>query len=45
MIILTGHGSYTDAIAGINLEITDFLQKPIDMELLDAKLRRFLEKG
>jgi len=45
VIILTGHGSYNDAIAGINLQITDFLQKPVDVEVLENKLRRFLEKG
>lgn len=43
VIILTGHGTYHDAIAGINLEIVDFLQKPVDIELLEARIRKFIE--
>ena len=42
VVILTGHGSFHDALAGINLEIVDFLQKPVDIELLEARIRKFL---
>lgn len=45
VIILTGHGSYHDALAGINLEIVDFIQKPVDMNILESRIRRFLIKG
>lgn len=45
VIILTGHGSFHDALAGINLEIVDFIQKPVDIDLLDARIRTLLESG
>ncbi len=45
VIILTGHGSIHDAIAGINLEIVDFIQKPVDIELLVVRMRRFFVEG
>lgn len=45
VIILTGHGSYHDALAGINLEIVDFIQKPVEIDFLEARIRRFLEPG
>ncbi len=45
VIILTGHGTFTDAIAGINKEIVDFLQKPVDVELLEARIRAFFRSG
>ncbi len=38
VIILTGHGAYNDALASIHLEVTDFLQKPVDVEKLSAKI-------
>jgi CheY-like chemotaxis protein len=44
VIILTGHGSLHDALAGINLEIVDFIQKPVDIDLLETRIRRFFEK-
>ena len=34
VIILTGHGDYDSAMAGIKLEIVDFLQKPVDVDQL-----------
>ncbi len=43
VIILTGHGTLHDAMKGIDLEIVDFVQKPVDIELLDARIKRFLE--
>ena len=45
VMILTGHGSFHDALSGINLEIVDFIQKPVDMDLLVAQVRRFLVWG
>lgn len=39
VIILTGHGGYEDALAGIQLEIVDFLQKPVDIERLAQRIR------
>ncbi|MFH1734403.1 MAG: response regulator [bacterium] len=44
VIILTGHGNIHNALAGINLEIVDFIQKPVDMDLLEIRIRRFFEK-
>jgi ActR/RegA family two-component response regulator len=40
VIILTGYGTFHDALAGIKLEIVDFLQKPVDIELLAEHIRR-----
>ncbi|UCD17306.1 MAG: response regulator [Candidatus Zixiibacteriota bacterium] len=45
VIILTGHGDFGTAMAGIKLEIVDFLQKPIDMEQLGMRIRSLLEQG
>jgi CheY-like chemotaxis protein len=45
VIILTGHGDYDAAVAGIKLEIVDFLQKPIDMDKLGDRIRGLLEQG
>ena len=40
VIILTGHGDADDAMVGIKLEITDFIQKPVDIEALTSRIRR-----
>lgn len=45
VIILTGHGDFETAMAGIRLDIVDFLQKPIDMNRLARHVRRILEQG
>lgn len=45
VIILTGHGSFHDALAGIKLEVVDFLQKPVDLEKLSVRVRNLLRKG
>ncbi len=42
VIILTGHGDFDAATAGIKLDIIDFLQKPIDMEQLAKRIRTLL---
>ena len=39
VIVLTGHASLRSALAGIELEITDFLQKPIEVEQLAERIR------
>jgi CheY-like chemotaxis protein len=39
VIILTGHGDTSNALAGIRLDIHDFLQKPVDVERLAEKIR------
>ena len=43
VIILTGHGDFETAMAGISLDIVDFLQKPVDMDRLARHVRRVLE--
>jgi len=45
VIILTGHGDVDSAMAGIRLSVVDFLQKPIDIEQLAARIRALLEHG
>jgi DNA-binding response OmpR family regulator len=45
VIILTGHGRFEDALAGIRLEIVDFIQKPVDMSDLGARIHRLLNKA
>jgi CheY-like chemotaxis protein len=45
VIILTGHGDLDSAMAGIRLDIIDFLQKPIEPDLLADRVRSLLEKG
>ena len=42
VIILTGHGDTGNALAGISLDIHDFLQKPVDMDRLAEKIRSTL---
>lgn len=44
VIILTGHGDFQTAIAGIKLQIVDFLQKPVDVEQLSVHIRNLLER-
>ena len=44
VIILTGHGDLGAAMAGIKLDIVDFLQKPIDMDQLAGRVRTLLER-
>ena len=44
VIILTGHGNLEVAMAGIKLDIVDFLQKPIDMEQLARRIRALLDQ-
>lgn len=44
VIILTGHGDFDTALAGLKLHIVDFLQKPIDIEQLSDRLRSFTKQ-
>ncbi len=45
VIILTGHGDFESAVAGIKLEVVDFIQKPVDVDLLAERIRTLLETG
>lgn len=45
VIILTGHGDFESAVAGIRLSIVDFLQKPVDVDELAGRIRSLLERG
>jgi len=38
VVILTGHGTYENAVAGIQLDIVDFVHKPIDMKDLGQRI-------
>lgn len=44
VIILTGHGDLDAAMAGIKLDITDFLQKPVDMDRLSRHIHKLLNR-
>ena len=44
VIILTGHGDFHTALAGIKLDIVDFIQKPIDIDLLSERIQHLLTK-
>jgi CheY-like chemotaxis protein len=43
VLILTGHGDFHDALQGIRLDIVDFVQKPVEMDSLAARIRKLLE--
>lgn len=45
VVILTGHGQFDDAVAGIGLRILDFVQKPVDLDYLAGHLRILLAGG
>jgi CheY-like chemotaxis protein len=45
VVILTGHGRFENALAGIRLDIVDFVQKPVDMGDLGARIHRLLAEG
>ncbi len=45
VIILTGHGDMDAALAGIQLEVVDFLNKPMDIDMLALRIRSLLEGG
>lgn len=45
VIILTGHGDFQDAVAGIRLEIVDFLQKPVDIDKLSERVSSLLKRS
>lgn len=45
VIILTGHGGLDDAMAGIELDIVDFVQKPVDMDHLARRIWSLLRLG
>ncbi len=43
VIILTGHCGFDSALAGLNLNIVDFIQKPVDPDRLSLKIRHLLD--
>ena len=45
VVVLTGHGTFEDAYTGIKLEIADFVQKPIEIDVLAARVRGLLQRG
>jgi CheY-like chemotaxis protein len=45
VLILTGHGKYEDALAGIHLGVVDFVQKPVDLKQLGSRVRRLVVEG
>lgn len=45
VLILTGHGKYEDALAGIQLGVVDFVQKPVDLKDLGARIRKLVATG
>lgn len=45
VLILTGHGRYEHALAGIQLGVVDFVQKPVDMEHLGERIRALVRGG
>jgi DNA-binding response OmpR family regulator len=45
VIVLTGHGDFDAAFAGIALDIVDFLHKPMDVEELAERIRRLVHRG
>jgi len=44
VIILTGHGDYHTALAGIKLDIVDFIQKPVDVNELSERIHSLLAR-
>lgn len=44
VVILTGHGDVPSAMAGIRLDVTDFLQKPVEPDVLAARMRAILAR-
>lgn len=45
VLILTGHGKYEHALAGIQLGVVDFVQKPVDMKVLGERIRELVQGG
>jgi CheY-like chemotaxis protein len=45
VLILTGHGKYEHALAGIQLGVVDFVQKPVDMKVLGERIRELVRGG
>lgn len=44
VIILTGHGDFHTALAGIRLDIVDFIQKPVDIDQLSERVHKLLSR-
>jgi len=44
VLILTGHGDFESALAGIKLDVVDFVTKPVDPELLATRIRELFAR-
>lgn len=44
VIILTGHGDFETAMAGIRLDIVDFIQKPVEIDQLSDRIHKLLAR-
>lgn len=44
VLILTGHGSLGEAVEGVRLGITDFMQKPVDINQLTSHIIKIVSK-
>lgn len=44
VIVLTGHGDFDTALAGIRLEIVDFIHKPVDVDRLSRRIHALLAR-
>lgn len=44
VIILTGHGDFNTALAGIRLDIVDFIQKPVEVDQLSERIQNLLQR-
>jgi len=44
VIVVTGHGSFDEALTGIGLRVVDFVQKPVDLGRLAAHIRKWIVK-
>jgi DNA-binding NtrC family response regulator len=44
VVVLTAHGTVESAVQALKMGATDFLQKPADFDLIEAVIRRVLER-
>jgi DNA-binding response OmpR family regulator len=45
VLILTGHGRYEHALAGIQMGVVDFVQKPVDLKVLGVRIGELVRGG
>jgi len=44
VVVVTGHGGFDEALAGLGLKILDFINKPVDLGRLAAHIRKWIVK-